>query len=329
MLITINSPHERCGVGVYGRALDKSLSRLVASLRPVSLDRLEALTPIKPGDVAIIHFEPGLLPPAFASQLTNLRRLGLKTIFSAHHFGGQYLTPLAALYDVVAAHRAPTEHIPGRVEVVPLGCPVFEAGGASWEESRRRLNVPADATLITTIGFLTRWKKLPETMAALLRRLPPNVYVQLQTPWPFNTVGAAEEEALLRQTINGNPHVRWNTAFIDETELLERVACSDFGFLFHGQHTGSVSAATKSFVSARCPVVLTDSNHDADMTQGVWRVGGFDPNIFADRVLGVLADRGDVVCKRAEMSAEYARLNMDAVARHYIDIAKSLGLQED
>jgi hypothetical protein len=181
--------------------------------------------------------------------------------------------------------------------------------------------LPTNAIILTTVGFLTSWKKLPDTVEAIVDAVRAyNVFVQIQTPWPY--VGdASNEEARMREVVARAPvATRFSTDFLPESDLLDRVHASDIGFVFHGMHTSSVSAATKQFVAARCPVVVTGSTHSSDIAGGVHRVHTFDVRTFAREVLEVVRHEEMQSRLRQEMEGEYARINMDSVASKYVDV---------
>lgn len=212
-----------------------------------------------------------------------------------------------------------------KVVEIPLGCPEYEPP-EDRAALRARLGLPADRVVLTTLGFLVRWKRLPETVSALLDRLPPTVFLQVLTPPPFG--GSAADEIASMQAVlqrhKARDRVLFSTEFRSEQALLDRVCASDLGFLFHGQDTGSVSAATKAFVAARTPLVTTGSSHAADLREGVVRVGSFDQRAFAQEVARVAQDEQLRHALRAGMEREQERLRMGAVARKYAALLKRL-----
>jgi glycosyltransferase involved in cell wall biosynthesis len=173
------------------------------------------------------------------------------------------------------------------------------------------------------VGFLTQWKRTPEVAAAVAEALPPSggMLVHVQAPWPYDPVGAraAGEDAALKAVAAKYPRLEVSTEFLAEERLLDLIYASDLGFVFHGIDTCSVSAATKAFVSGRCPVVVTGSTHASDMIRGVKRVSGFDPKVFGQEVVKTASDPALRERLREGAAKEYERLNMDAVARRYVE----------
>jgi hypothetical protein len=332
-IVVCHSAHERCGIRQYGQQLDRSLSKLadVLAFDYSTLD--EAMQATREGDCVLFHYEPQLIGDwaLFARRLATLRASGCKTILACHWYSEWVPHEYGQLVDLFVCHRYYEGRTFGqKVVEVPLACPVYEPK-TTRAELRAKLGLPApgDALVLTTVGFLTAWKRTPEVVGCLLGQLPetPRTFVHVQAPWPFDvaSAGAQEEEALLRLTMaRYEGRMRVSTEFLPEEDLLDLVHASDLGFVFHGRDTDSVSAATKQFVSARTPVVVTNSTHASDIFQGVHRVGGFDPTLFAMEVARVAGDAEERERLRAGMAMEYERINMDTVAKRYVEELRKL-----
>ena len=322
--VVAHSPHQRCGIGEYGRQLDASLAKL-AEVKSRSLADPAYVSDCGPGTTLLVHFEPAIMPPNAADMLRAARARGARVVFCAHIYAPEHLAPYGGLFDAVVAHR-PTGTAAvhgGRVVQLPLGCPVYEP--ADRAAVRARLGWGAERVLLT-LGFLSGWKRYPDTLEALLPRIGAGMRVHVQAPMPFaGGVGIAEEGARIREISDrSGGRVSYSSEFLPESELLDMVAAADLGFLFHGQHTGSVSAAAKQFISARTPLIVTHSSHDSDLQAGVHRVATFEPREFAVEVVRLVSSDDALSALRAQLQAEYARLNMDAVAIQYAALAKSL-----
>jgi hypothetical protein len=327
-IVVCHSAHERCGIRQYGQQLDRSLSAF-ADVKACDYTSLEAaLQEAQTGDTFLFHYEPQLLGDwvFFRRCLATLRSMGCKTVFTCHWYTEWVPYEYGAYVDLFICHRYYDGNTYGRhVVEIPLACPVYEAT-TTRAQLRAKLGMPAleDAIVLTTVGFLTSWKRTPEVVETLLGQLPetPRMFVHVQTPYPFDVAssGAPNDEAWLRRTIERYPgRARLSTEFLPEVDLLDLVHASDLGFVFHGNDTGSVSAATKQFVSARTPVVVTNSTHAADIIQGVRRVGGFDTGEFAREVVRTALDTEERERLRVGISKEYQRINMVAVAKRYIE----------
>ena len=282
----------------------------------------------RPGDVLVFHFEPGLLPrQGFHETLRDARRAGARILFVCHWFGPRVPKEYGAdLVDGFVVHRAYErgEGSDTRVVEIPLGCPRF-VPPAKWQ-TRARLGLGVEEKVLAIVGFLVAQKRISETLSAVLDEpSAKNVTVLIQTPWPFLAGGAAQEEAKIRRTLQCYPNarVRFSTEFLSEEELLTRVSACDLGLAFHAEHTGSVSATAKQFVAARCPLVLSGSNHTSDIGEGVFRVPSLDPRAVGREAVRLLVDGARFERLAVGMEHEYARLNMDVVADRYLDLFRS------
>lgn len=170
----------------------------------------------------------------------------------------------------------------------------------------------------------------PEITLALLNvMLPyPELFLHVHTPKPYyEDEMSQQEEPRIRGLLETHPagkRALFTTEFLPDAGTLELTHAADVGFLFHPIHTGSVSAATKQFVSTRRPLVVTDSTHATDLRGGVERVSGFDTSAFAHTVVALARDPDKRARLAAEMQAEYDRINMHAVAREYVELFRSL-----
>ena len=317
----VNSPYDRCGVREYGIQLNRSLSDTVELTETTFSDiSVSALTS---SDVTLVHFENGLVSHDFHRILSDAKNQGARTVFCCHNYRLDYVVPFLPLVDRFVLHRFYDDVPPNSVEI-PLGCPVY-VPGENREQIRARLALPKDRLVITSLGFLADWKRWGEIVEAVAAEISDIAFLQINTAIPFwpnhETVerDTARVRAALVQGLGQH-----SIEFLPERELLDRVYASDLGFVFHPIHTGSVSAATKQFVSARCPLVVTGSSHASDLDGGVVRVESFDPHVFAREVRRVAADKGLHARMREGMAREYDRLNMDVTAARYVQLFKEI-----
>jgi hypothetical protein len=325
-VLVCHSPHERCGIGEYGRQLDVSLSKMAAVFSFKLTDQEIAAQGVTSNETVLVHYEPMLIPEGFVEKLRHLRARGAKVVFCCHWYARDTLSAYSGLVDAFVVHRSCSEPSAPRTVEIPLGCPTYQPS-ESREALRERLGFQSNDTVITTVGFLVRWKQIPQTLDALLSQTSNHrIVFQVQTPWHFSNQESKGEDESVRAILARYPNarVKFSTEFLPEKELLDRVHASDLGFVFHGQNTNSVSAATKQFVSARTPLVITESSHGTDLRGGVVRVPGFDAAIFAREVLRVAEDPARLDGLRRAMMDEYARINMDAVAGKYLELFRSL-----
>lgn len=330
-LIVCHSPNvTNCGITVYGRQLDRAfLAAGGIDLRPLSFREPEAIVLASgPGTVLLVHAENSFFVNAtydVAAVLRRVRARGTKIVFCCHWFSAEFGARWAPCVDVFVIHRGYPGVDGSRMVEIPLGCQPYTPV-ADRIALRARYGLPAESIIVTTIGFLARWKCLPRILSELLPRLQKKckrIFLQILTPIPCN--GDADEVKQVKKVLAkfDTPHF-FSTDFRPDEELLDRVHVSDLGFLFHGEHTGSVSAATKTFVSARTPFVITQSTHVSDIRGGVVRVPDFAPGPFADVVKQLIGDPQRIFGLRQDLKIEYARLLMDVVAAKYIALFKGL-----
>jgi hypothetical protein len=323
-LTVFGSPHERCGISEYGRALNEAFEMLGVELELHSVRDMSALVHAK--DNVLVHFEPSLITPTFYRVLTNVRRRGAKTVVCCHYFDetvGKALGPGAFKIAIHRDYRIPH---PNTV-IIPLGCPLYDYEGRVQaredifkELVKERPELDDDGeeqpTIITTCGFVSAWKRFPETVEALAPLLPPDTWLQMLCPYHF--VRNEKEEQRLKAVAFKHERVILESEFIPEVEFLDRLAISDIGFVYHGENTSSVSAATKAFVSARCPFVVTDSNHASDISSAIHSVRKLSE--FASTVVKTSKDFVRLREAKALVQIEYEHLNMIEIAGRYLDL---------
>jgi hypothetical protein len=321
-LVVINSPHERCGVREYGLQLNRSLSRVGVNVFPHTYSDFTVSSLLK-SDVVLVHFEDGLASGDFHSKLSLAKRRGARIVFCCHRFESDKMDSFVPIVDRFALHRfyvgAPSNSIE-----VPLGCPIYEPS-ESRAQIRRRLGLPENELIVTSLGFLAPWKRWAEVVEAVMAELHGSAFMQIHTASPFS-MGHQEfiRESARVKSVMSRGRGAHSTDFLTEKDLLDRVYASDLGFIFHPIHTNSVSAATKQFVSGRCPLIVTGSSHASDLKEGVTRVDSFDPRDLAREIRRAVED-GDLRARMVEgMDSEYSRMNMDAVASRYLSIFKEI-----
>jgi glycosyltransferase involved in cell wall biosynthesis len=293
----------------------------LVTVRPLTFKN-DLVRIVEPNAILLVHYEQQLVPVGFVETLRTLRARGVRVVFCCHWYLYNVLGAYRDLVDAFVVHRP----YGNQTIEIPLGCPIYEPETGRLD-LRARLGFQPDDIVVTTLGFLSQWKKIPATLEAILSKAKNSRLVfQIQTPRHFSNQESEHEEVAIRAVMAKYPQVqtRLSTDFLPEKDLLDRVYASDLGFVFHGQNTDSVSAANKQFVSARCPLVITESTHGADLKGGVVRVPGFDVAVFAAEVLRIAqnADLRDRL--RGDMADEYARINMDVVAEKYMELLGGL-----
>lgn len=328
-LVVCHSALHPCGIREYGRQLDAALEQ--AGVHPIALtfkDFAEVEAIASRYTTLLVHFEPALVPSGFREVLGRVRRKGARIVFCCHWFASDVPYIYGAEVDCFVVHRDYGEE--ERVEVIPLAAPTYDPP-SDVAGLRRRLGLPQGAVVVTTLGFLSPWKSTARVLGALLRGgLSKDVFLQVLTPLPFSGDRTGEAAAVRSVLSEMDPsRFFFSTEFRSEADLLDRVRASDLGFVYHGQHTGSVSAATKQCVSARTPLVVTASSHSSDIAEGgVERVSTFDVDEFARSVLLLASDPDRRARMRLALEEEYSSRSMAVVARRYVDLFRRLRSRE-
>lgn len=332
MNITVcHSHHERCGVREYGAQLDRSFVFLGMNVKTCTYDNIgEGVGQMDSKSIFMVHFEPGLVTPWYLNQyLDAARDRGAKTVMCCHWYEYEYMRQYEGHFDQLVLHRE-YERKATRSTVIPLGCPIYVPGSSTRNEIRSKFGIPVDATVMTTIGFLNRWKAIPKLAKSMLDAVAlfgdANLHVHIHAPWPYEADDAKIEEARVREVMTAHSckKISLSTDFLSEKETLDLAWASDLGFVYHSFHTHSVSAATKQFVSTRRPLIVTESNHASDLRGGVVQASGGDVSAFARSVVAVAMDEVRLPDLQREVEREYIRLNMMAVASQYAFLFEKL-----
>lgn len=325
-IIVCHSPFVQCGVRQYGEQLDRALMLRVECPSFTYRELAGLVAASVPGDVVLFHFEPGAVldQGGFATALEALKRKGVKTAFVCHWFDAGVLNHFKTV-DLFILHRDYAGISDPRIRMIPHGCPVYEVSDARREELRR-VRGWAGRTVVTTIGFLTGWKQTSVVTDTLLRQMrDPKVLIYAHGSPPLGQVAVADEGKLRLLEKRHGGRLVFCSEFLLEEQLLDLVAASDLGFVYHGVDSGSVSGATKQFVAARCPLVVTSSSHASDLKKGVSRVPSKDVFPFCREVVRLAGDAASRAHLRLEMEENYAALNWDVTADKFVDALSRLG----
>lgn len=162
-VLVCHSHHDRCGVREYGLALDRSLVMAGVNLKTCSYANFsEDIHAAESGDVLLVHYEPSLVTAWYLNQHLDIARTkGMRVVFCCHLYQYEMLREYNGRVDRFVIHR---DYAPRHAEstIIPLGCPVFDPP-ATREEIRKELEYPDGSVVMTTLGFLTRWKQIPRS----------------------------------------------------------------------------------------------------------------------------------------------------------------------
>jgi glycosyltransferase involved in cell wall biosynthesis len=320
-LVVFSSGKERCGINEYSKGLDAQIRSLGVQVSEENLDQTALLASAPAGAEVLVHLEPSLLGPGFDQALRAAYQRRAKIVGCFHYCDPNFFRRFVNYTDLLVTHRDYGISHP-KLRQLPLACPTYTPPNRA--ELRSKFGFPEDVKVLTSLGFLTRWKKIPELVTQLLPELARrNIKLQLLCPMHFSGDPHREMDRL-RKLVQGQSSVIWHSNFLPEQEMLERVAASDLGLVYHGEDTGSCSAANKMFVSARCPILLTSSNHDSDVQHGAEHLKSFDLGQFAQRALELIEDEQKLAALRIGIERDYELLNQRAVAQRYLELFKEI-----
>lgn len=331
-ILVCHSPFVQCGVRQYGEQLDRALMLKVEcpSFTFFELDKMLAAG--QPGDVALFQFEPGAVGNGRENLwrcIDGLHKKGIRSAFVCHYFDAGVVNDYRNV-DLFVLHREylPKDQAVGRnFVVIPHGCPIYDALSETRRNELRAKRKWAGKIVVTTVGFLSSWKQTSMIVESLLRTIAvANVLFVVHGSRPLGTAMPPPDEPKLKLLEKKFPgRLQFTTDFLPEEDLLDLVAASDLGFVYHSVDSGSVSGATKQFVSARTPVVTTSSSHASDLKKGIVRTPSRDATSFCREVARVI---GDVALRdrlKKEMEENYAELNWEVTADKYVDALSRLG----
>ncbi len=147
--------------------------------------------------------------------------------------------------------------------------PHFAAAPALPDESERaatreRLNIPADAAVIATFGYMRPSKRLRSVIHAA-RSLTP-----LPRPYRLLLVGdfaSPEYEATVEALLDGTPSIQ--LPFVPEDDFWRLVAITDICVNLRYPSAGETSGIAAKLMAAGKPVIVTDGEEYSGYPEGV------------------------------------------------------------
>lgn len=290
-----------CGVGQYTRMLNASIGE-ATDVIPVDILSLD---PKAVGDADIVHVqhEPSISPKNLEGSMREWKNEGQRVVVTyhnidpnlvSHHLNDQ-LVDLALIHWPPIGHEIPKDP---RIKILGgMGCPVFDP--PKWDtrvEMRKIFSLKPESRVISTFGFASVGRghfEVPEEMVAYLVANS-DVEMQIITPGNFlNDLGLQivyQNLIDLATRYNLRDRIHLLTDFMPDREVLQRLWCSDVGYLYLGVNTMSSSSAIRFFISARLPTVITPTTHFTDVKRGIVCTDGFGLAEFCQVIIGLLND---------------------------------------
>ncbi len=325
-----SSKRDRCGISTYTSHLADALTGLGCevqyfSSQPPYEQRFQEILAWKP-DVFHFQHETSIMPGGgdIARFSAMLRQNGAK-VFITLHTESHENVQIGRSAGPIIIHR-PSQHAPD-ANILPMPC-TNAPNLPERSAARRHFGIPDSALLISTVGFMIPWKDHPKVLEMLApwMRSRPDVHIQLIASAHFNESlqGYAH---LCRQQI---AHVAAGAAISDrvhhidsypsDLELVNRLSMSDLGYVWCPFDTGSASAAGSQFISAKCPLVATDSSHYMTLGEGTVRASKGSMAEFVALIQRTAEDRGLLDRLRSNQDAVYAARNYTETARKHLVI---------
>lgn len=322
---------ERCGISGYTESLQKALMALghevlyVEARSPWDPD-LEATVGSKP-DVWHVQHEPSIMPPdeILVKYADLLRAKGCRiaiTLHTEHQRTIETAKRMTKDEHGIFLHR-PSLRV-ADPSLIPMPCPNYDQPG-DRAELRKKYGFPKDAFVVSTLGFMIPWKQHEMVAEKLLPWLiqRDRTWLQVCASQHFNPDLEAYAATCRLLLSNLSASVGRRIKHVDhypaEQELLERLYLSDLGYIWCPFHTGSASAAGAMFVSARCPVIASDSSHYSHLGEGFVRVSKDNLSVFA-KMIREIGDNTKLLERlRGAQERTYRETNYLAVARKHVE----------
>jgi len=327
-----SAKRERCGISTYTEHLAESLALLGHDVRyfncqPPYEPTLEEIMEWEP-DVVHVQHETSIVPPAdvLEKYLGMIAAKGTRVIFTLHtatQAAAQLAGRIGAPYKSVVTHR-PSEDAKGSV-VIQMPCTNVGLG-LDRTALRNIFDLPQDALVVSTVGFMIPWKahaEIAESLAAWMAA-DPAVHLQIIASEHFNESlkGHAQEcrKRLDRLADRFPGRLLHIDGYPSDRELIERLAASDLGYVWCPFDTASSSAAAAQFVTAKCPLVASASTHYDSMGDGVLRADKTDVPGFARLIQKTARNRELLEKLKAGQWATYKDRNYLMTAMRHLDL---------
>lgn len=325
-----SSKRPRCGIATYSSYLEKALRKMGADVRHWGSfgDPDQTFSEIRAWNPEVFHIqhERAIMPPdavlgKFTNERAGQRRKNVITLHTETEQSVEF-TRRNGIHAVVI-HRLPK--LLQDAHVLPMPCPPQE-GEVQHNGLRQRHGFPIDAFIVSTVGFMLPWKMTVEVVSHLLPwlALRSHVYLQIIAAQHFAPDAVdymrkcSKTLATLSTEVGGR--IRHVSHYPSDQEVLERLLLSDLGYVYCPFDTGSASAAASLFVSARCPLVTSDSTHYEHLMCHAIRVPKDDLGRFAKTVVATAKDPDLLLRLRESNEFLYAEANYMECAKKHMEI---------
>lgn len=333
-----SSKRERCGISTYTDHLENALATLGHDVRHWGSGEpyertFEEIRAWRPN---VFHFqhETSIMPPeATIEKYSNLmNRDGVKVMITLHTEDEGTLRvarkATAAGFGRIIMHRPTTDA--SDVVFLPMPCTCF---GTVPDRSamRRKFDLPDDAFVISTVGFMIPWKDHPKivSMMAPWMRKRKDIHLQVIASEHFSEGLRAYADTCRKQISSvaatfEEPRIHHIDGYPSDAELIERLSASDLGYVWCPFDTGSSSAAAAQFTTARCPLVASDSSHYAFLGNGIVRGSKGNLNSFVELIQKTSEDKSLLDGLRENQWGMYLERNYLTIALKHLELYREV-----
>lgn len=325
-VLMVSSWNVPCGIAEYTKTLIENMEQFACDVTVLPNDKLSACA-VK-FDIVHIQYEPGLFLPfkdKFFDFLVSCKKN--KIIATTHHYDEWFEKVIEPLCDFVIVHSRDISESPKRKYFIQ-GCPVFLEQDKT--PLREKYNLPQDAKILASFGFIMFWKNIIESFACLapIIKQDKNIYLQLlhaKHPKAMN-LGYTTEQSIT-ETIKYHgieEQVFVSHDFLSKKEINERLQASDLGFIAGKADSKGSSASNKEFIAARCPLILFKCSHFGDLEKGILFVEDDSIHHFTSVLLETLYNEKKLTLLKQEQKDNYEELNYEKIAEKHYEIYQTL-----
>jgi len=270
----LSSWNIRCGIATYTKNICEALKQ--TEYLPIvynnKMSSKEIIEKIKSDNIKIlnIQFEPALYDYFdFKKLLKKIKQLKIKIILTVHT-EIEEIKKIEKFIDYFIFHKIPKFFSNRKnINIIPIGAPVFKLP-KDRNEIRKKYDFSPNDIILTTFGLMAKWKKNSEILKSFVPLLKKNPDYRIQLLTSFSDIDfkqSMKENKKINSVIknyNLKKQITYITDFLPENELNERLWISDLGYLWCDLNSSGSSAARKQFISARLPLITTNSPHYHD-----------------------------------------------------------------
>jgi len=341
LLLICPSWGRQCGIAWYTRKLRQGLESLgletVVAFRPRDLEERLRLGPF---DGILMQHEYGLYYFNLIQFLSQVEKAKVPLTITMHNtnptgwmaaqhiflFRGRarfVVHSEAAVRNLSLGRQCPS---PGRLTVIPMGCPTFDGRLISAEEVRRRLGLAPERFVVGFFGFASAHKRIPNLIRAILAKPYLDGYIHA-TAHPMNprAVDDIYRECDLARSLSSR------TTFRNLTLGHDPIPDEEFGayqravdaivlpYSHDGKSVSTSMMAHEAIASLR-PVMTTRVVYFSDLQDEVLKIADSSPESIGEGLASLYRDER-LRQRLVDSASRYVTANAwPTVAKRYLDV---------